>query len=735
MKTFFKWIFIIILLTLVAGGAYYIYDNYIAKTDIRTNFGAVPQDAIFIIETSNATDGWKAISESNIWNNLMNNAYFKDINEYAKTLNQFLKNNQAVDMVLRDRSMLISAHMISTSDYDFLFVVDLQSTKTLAASFDEILSLVKGYDVKKRKYHDQDIIEFTDKKDPGNIICFSILNNLLLITFRGDLMERTIDQKDIRYWEQNEQYQALSGELSSRKLFKFYFNYKKLPEFTRAYSTEMDDYTNSMAKALTFSSFDINLEDNRLSFSGFTALDSIPSYFSALSYVKAGSILAHEIISDQAAFYLSIGFKNYNMFFESLTEQYKKGNAEDMEDYAGNVKMVEKLLGIDVQKDFFDWIGEEIALVKLRPDSSSRMEDLIVSIHANDISAAKEGLARIAKKIRRVSLKFEVLNYKNYEIHILERKGIFKLFFGKLFEKLEKPYYTFIEDFVVFSNSEIALKKIVDDYLRGHTISHQKEFMEFKDLFDNKANVSLFVQMPKMYPTIYKFSSDETKKSINENKDIVLSFNRFGFQLVSSDDKFITKLVSDHNVDAGFEDALEKFEKNASDELMTEEFDSLRFKIVLPDSVSKSDRAYKAFFADNSTIWYEGKIVNGVPGGLWRTYYENGNLKSSVTYKDGKVDGIAFFFYNNAGENKQAEVIFREDVIDGIYQEFYENGAQKATLNYSNGKLDGDAEFYYQSGRIKMRGKYKNNDKKGKWLHYSESGEIVDKEKMKKNKK
>jgi len=736
MKKFFKWFAIILLLIIVTGGGYYIYDNFIAKNNQRTNFGVVPADAIFIMETSNLTDGWKALSESNIWANLMSNAYFKDINEYAGTLNDFLKGNSAVEMVLQDRTMLISAHMISTTDYDFLFVVDLQSTKTLSVTFDKLLGMVKGYEIKKRIFHEKEIMEFTSKSDPKSIIYLCVLDNLLLVTFTGSLIESTIDQRDIMFWENNKQYQSMTDELSSKKLFKFYFNYKKLPEFSSIYSKEMDEYTASMSKALTFSVFDVNLEDNRLSFSGITGLDSLPSYFTALCDVKPGQILAHEIISDQAALYLSIGFKNYNMFFQSLTDQYAKGNSEDMEDYAGNVKMVEKLLGIDVQKDFFDWIGEEIAFVKLRPDTSSRMEDVVVSIHTNSISDAKDGLARITKQIRKRSpLKFEVTNYKNFEISILERKGIFKLFFGKLFQKLEKPYFTFIEDFVVFSNSEAALMQIIDDYLKGHTLSHHKEFMDFKDMFEAKANVTLFIQMPKMYPTLYTFSTEETKKSVNENKDLILSFNRLGFQLVSSDDMFKTHLISDHNVEAAFQDALEKFEKNASDELLKEEFDSLRFKILLPDSVSKSDGAYKAYFEDKTTVRYEGKISGGNPNGLWRTYYENGNLKNTVIYKDGKVDGIAYFFYNDNNETKQAEVLYKSDIIQGVYQEFYQNGAQKAKLNYEDGKLEGDAEFYYPTGRIKIEGKYKENEKKGKWIFYSENGEILNKEKMKKNKK
>jgi hypothetical protein len=735
MKKFFKWFFILALLVGAAGGGYYVYDNYIKEQTERSYFSMVPEDGIFIIETSNLTDGWTAISESNIWNNLLKNPYFYDINEYAELLDEFLKDNKTVNLVLQDRPMLISAHMISAVDYDFLFVVDLQSAKTLSGAIDKILTLVDGYDVKKRIYKKTEIIEFIDKEDPTNIIYFAVVDNLLVGTFTGQLMERTLDGRDINYWENNKQYQLITDELSTRKLFKFYFNYKSLPDFVSIYAKDMDEYTVPMSKALTFSAFDVNLENNKLSLDGFSALDSIPSYFSALADVKPGEMLAHEIISDQTALYVSIGFKNYNMFYQSLIDQYGKGNAEDMEDYAGNVKTVEKWFDINVQKDFFDWIGEEIAFIKLRPQSSARLEDVIVTIHTNNINEAKAGMDRITKQIRKRSpLKFDIIDYKNHKINYLERKGIFKLFFGKLFKRLEKPYFTFIEDFVVFSNSQGALKQVIDDYLKGHVLSHDKNFMDFKANFEVKSNVSIFIQMPKMYSNLYTFSNIETKKSIRDNKDLILSFNRLGFQLVSENDMFKTMLISDHNEDASFLDELEKLEKKASEDLLKEEFDSLRFKIIFPDSINMPEGPYRAFYKDGQTIQAEGKIEDGKPVGLWRTYYPNGNLKNSINYKDGQIDGVAFFFFNDSKETKMAEVVFDEDILDGKYQEFFKNGAQKATLFYEDGQLEGDAEFFYPTGRIKIKGKYKNNQKKGKWLFYDENGQVINKEKMKKGK-
>jgi len=729
---FLKWFFIIVLLGIIGAGGYYAYDNYIVKHENRTDFSAVPNKPIFIISTSNLSKGWTKVSESNIWKHLLKNPYFEDINEYAELLDEFLANNKAMDLLLGDRNMLISAHMISGVDYDFLFIVDLQTTKTLSKGIDNALSFVDGYKLKKRKYHNVEILEFTELEDHTNIIYFYVLDNLLVGSFTAELIERSVDQTGNKYWENNEQFVELSEDLSSRKLLKFFFNYEQLPRFINIYMEDMEESTKAIADALSFSIFHANLENDRLSFDGYTVLDSATSYFSALSDVKPGKMHAHNIISDQAALYLSIGFKSYSMFYRSLIDQYKKDNEKDMEDYENNVQQMEKLLGIDVEKDFFDWIGEEIALIKLRPQGKTRVEDVVVAIHANDIENAKNGFGKIASQIKKRSpAKFKSIEYKNFEIKYLEIKGFFKLFLGKLFNKLEKPYITYIEDFMILSNSEDALKEIIDEYIKGHTLSHNEKFMDFKDNFDVKSNLSMFIQMPKMYTNLYQFSNFDTKKSIKENKDLILSFNRIGFQLVAEGDLFKTVLMAEYDADAALNDELEKFEKKTSDELKTEDFDSLRFKIILPDSVLITDGPYRETHEENQSIRFEGNISDNQLNGIWRTYYTSGNLKSSVNYKNGKVDGEAYFFYDDNKETKMVEVIYEEDIINGLYLEFYENGAQKVSLNYEEGVLNGDAEFYYKTGRTKIKGKYKKGRKKGKWYFFDEKGKLINKERMK----
>ena len=731
MKKFFKWFFILILLGVLGAGGYYVYDNYIAKHEVRTDFSVIPNDPIFIIETSNLSKGWTTISESKIWKHLIKNPYFEDINEYAEMMDEFLANNKAMDLLLGNRNMLISAHMISGVDYDFLFVVDLQSAKTLSTGIDNALKMIEGYSLKKRKYKEVKVLEFTDLEDPSSIIYLYILDNLLVGSFTSSLIEKSIDHRGDKYWENNQPLIEVSDNLNKNKLLKLFFNYKRLPQFANIYSEESEEYTKAIADALSFSIFHINLEDEQLSFDGYTVLDSVASYMSALSDVKPGKMRAFNIISDQAALYLSVGFKSYSMFYQSLMDQYAAGNAKDMEDYEKNMKRLEKYLGISLEKDFFDWIGEEVTFIKLRPQGNTRAEDVVVTIHAKDIDQAKAGFGKIANQIKKRSpAKFKSIEYKNFSIQYLEIKGFFKLFLGKLFGKLEKPYITYIEDFMVMSNSEETLKEIIDEYIKGHTLSHNEKFMDFKDNFDAKSNFSMFIQMPKMYTNLYQFSNPETKKSIKKNKDLILSFHRIGFQLVADGDLFKTLFIADHDPDAALNDELEKFEKKTSDALKTEDFDSLRFKVILPDSVLSNDGPYREVYPETEAIRIEGNISDNRPNGIWRSYYPSGNLKSTVNYKDGKVDGEAFFFYDDGKETKMVELTYDEDLIDGVYMEFHDNGAQKAILNYDEGVLNGEAEFYYKTGRTKIKGKYKKGQKKGKWYFYDEKGSLINKERM-----
>ncbi len=737
MKKFLK-IFLWTLIIIVLGiGGFWAYHKYIAAHNTQGALSVIPSDAVFVVETTDLSKAWTEISSSKVWNFLIQNPYFKDINSDIEMLNTYLKNNKFADLMLNNRELMVSAHMISGTDWDMLYVVDLKdaASSMLKGGLKSALGLVEGYKVTEREYKGQKIVELASATDPKDIIYLAVSDNLLIATFTGALMERSIDQKGKEFWAKNMKFTEVTDNLGAKKLFRFFFNYGQLNNFGSAYMTEESETLDMLSKSLLYSALNINLEDEMLRFEGYTNIDSVGSYVKAMADVKPGKIAAWRIMPKQTALYVSMAFDNYMDFYNNLTAQYKAGNTEDMEDIEAGMETVDKYLNISVQENFFSWIGNEIAFVKLNPSGDTRMEDVVVAIHAKNIDDAKAGMGHIMKMIRRrTPTKFDDVVYKNFEIYKFERKGFFKLFFGKLFNSLEKPYFTYIEDYVVMSNSEAALKNAIDDYVSGNTLSHQPEFVDFTDEFNSKGNVTVFIRTPKMYENLYFYSTPEDRKGVKENRDFILSFARVGFQLVSEGKLFDTKFLAQHDPSAVAADELEKFEREVTQNEFKSNVDSLTFRVELPVAVLAVDQPYKEYFPDTKVLKYEGEIEGSALSGLWKTYYPSGNIQSSVNYVSGKIEGEAFFYFDDVKNTLQAQATFDDEKIIDKYEEFHDNGARKAMIPYKDGVPHGDAEFYYPNGKLQIEAEFKNGLKHGKWKHYDENGELLSKEKWKKGK-
>ena len=71
--------------------------------------------------------------------------------------------------------------------------------------------------------------------------------------------------------------------------------------------------------------------------------------------------------------------------------------------------------------------------------------------------------------------------------------------------------------------------------------------------------------------------------------------------------------------------------------------------------------------------------------GKAESFYENGQKKGEVNFKDGKEDGL-FRWWGENGQ-KEAEGTYKEGKEDGLWTFWYENGQKKWEWNYKDGKL------------------------------------------------
>lgn len=166
---------------------------------------------------------------------------------------------------------------------------------------------------------------------------------------------------------------------------------------------------------------------------------------------------------------------------------------------------------------------------------------------------------------------------------------------------------------------------------------------------------------------------------------------------------------------------------------------------VLRSDTSIFHGQYLHFFQSGITK-IEGEFTYNQPTGLWKYFYESGDLKQTILYQndsiqywknyyengvlkqEGRVknylkDSVWNYYYENGKVLKSGAYI--DNLQNDIWSYFYEDGENKALAQYYMGSGT-YTEFYYKGG-VKMRGPVQENETNGIWTYYYENGKVKSK--------
>ncbi len=110
-------------------------------------------------------------------------------------------------------------------------------------------------------------------------------------------------------------------------------------------------------------------------------------------------------------------------------------------------------------------------------------------------------------------------------------------------------------------------------------------------------------------------------------------------------------------------------------------------------SCGESDRS--EIYNENNTNVINGVVynINEKPiNGLYRTYYQNGNLRMEVYSQNGLPNGLGKF-YDEEG-NLVYQGTFKDGQMDGTILQYYPDGTVHNEMNYKQGIIDGTQKVY-----------------------------------------
>ena len=140
-----------------------------------------------------------------------------------------------------------------------------------------------------------------------------------------------------------------------------------------------------------------------------------------------------------------------------------------------------------------------------------------------------------------------------------------------------------------------------------------------------------------------------------------------------------------------------------------------------PDNGAKTD-----YYYDGYSIQAEYTLKNGLLNGTLKSYYQNGNLKKTGNYINGKENGL-FKEYNEDG-SINIEYSMKDGEMNGAFKTYYENGQVKKTGGFLNGKQNGKFYEYAENGWLDAEYTMLNDELNGTLTIYNQNKKYEEKQ-------
>ena len=520
----------ILLMGAVGIVGYNFYKNI--KKPINTNMLiAVPQNAAILLREQNINALVKKITSTNlIWEELVSNTTsFSTLSNQLRALDSIVQIPQLAPF-LADKSMLTSVHLSGANSYDFVFYF----TTSVGTSEKEVLNGLKNQlkvNPTTRTYDGQTIytVGLANQK-----LSFTYKKTIFAFSFSTILIEDVIRQMkaDNSLLDNTEFAQILSttGEIPDGNIF---INHQKLPVLlAQLVTNSMKEDVLELKSYASWSALDITLKSNSIMLNGFTLAPEQAAYFASLFKNQSKSlgnqkIKITEVTPRNTAFLYYYSFSNSKQFFSDRKAWLKQQNK-----FFEYTQFVEKLAtdyGIDIEEEFLSTIGNELAFIITEPVSEDVINYQYVIFQTKDSEQTKINLRAIEKKIN--SGVVENVLFNEFSISQLHVTNLFPKLFGKPFVNSKNPYYTIIDDYVVFGASESAIKTFITDYVAGRTLKNDENFQSFSDQLSANASIFIYNNIARSV-NLYKIYADEKFiVDIDEKTTFLRKFEALAFQV------------------------------------------------------------------------------------------------------------------------------------------------------------------------------------------------------------
>lgn len=486
------------------------------------------------------------LQQSNlIWKDVMAFPFMQPFRSELSFLDSAIRKNEKIAGIFRNYPLWLAVSLRGRTSFELLILTSVPGKEPESVINDFFRQTYKNrITILTSPYASVSLEEVIVKGYPDPFY-FAVSKGVFMGSFHSDLVKKAIDRLSLNISSiTGTGFKKVESIIGKKVDANIYINYRYLSFYlSRFFNENMNTNLVKLSLFADWSGLDMIIKRDELLVNGYSTCGDTTTRFLPLFQDQIPQkIEISRVIPDDASSFVFFGLNDFKKFYSKFqVYQPEQAMIRDNFTISGETP---RLGDIPSCEYFLPWVGNEIALINTENPARDEEESSYAILKVSDKHLADSLLYELSKITGK---KHEVQVYKDVPINTLNIRNIIPHTLGSFLEKVTGSTYSFLDDYIIFSNDPASLKRLIDRVHAGKTLETNKSFHDFNENMAEKANIYFYVNAQRSLKKIKSLFRENISTSLNAMIDTLRKFESMGVQLSNRNGIFFTSFYLRYN--------------------------------------------------------------------------------------------------------------------------------------------------------------------------------------------
>lgn len=367
-------------------------------------------------------------------------------------------------------------------------------------------------------------------------ICYLALkNNLVILSNSSEQVAAFLTKKLQEKPDKFADYIRSGNKLNKNSLAQLHLNFNTLPILLKnIIPGKLNGELAVLNDQDAFASLAYNYSKDKVLLTGTTMVNNPDSYYNLFADQQAQKISIQNMLPANTAAYTIFAIDSYLPWKKKLNS-WMTAKKEDKK----TVQLIDAIntkYHLNLDEIFPRYFKNQMATFQLS-------------------TTEKIGAINLSNGDKLMQLLIDLSSNYNEEIKSLNEAGILYAYFGPPFQNFKKPFYTILDNYMIFANNAATLEAFLNSYKNNQLLINTPNYINAVNQLSGNSNVSFYIDRTNAADLIKKNIYPPYYQHLQSDKGLK-KYDSFTYQLSGDGGKFQTNVLINKQPDILQKDSL-----------------------------------------------------------------------------------------------------------------------------------------------------------------------------------